>query len=368
MTRIASTSLTIALGATLALCGCAGRTPGIPFDRASAPPAPDYRQPGAWLALPGENGLERSTPPGVAPVNEDAAAGDVFFIHPTTISGEANWNAPYDASGSMVELEPAVLMGQLSVFNGCCRLYAPHYRQATLAGLKDRGATALAYLDVAAAFRQFIKERSQGRPFIIASHSQGSGHAVELLQHEVVGTPLQDRLVAAYLIGGYVPRDFAKIGLPICDGPRQTGCVLSYNASKGGRLARMVIEGKEYRWQGEWRQQGDPPAICVNPITWRADETPAEADRNVGSIPLPKAPFPDAATSLTGLTPGLTGAVCRNQMLEVRLASDAPGGFSDNLSRLAGSYHLNDYGLFYASLRQNAKERVNAWEARNLRR
>ena len=298
----------------------------------------------------------------MVPVDEARAPVDVFFIHPTTLSGSAVWNAAYDAPVEQAKLEPAVLMGQLSVFNGCCRLYAPHYRQASLEGLKDRGANALAYSDVSRAFRHFIARHSRGRPFIVASHSQGSGHAVELLQREIVSTPLQQRMVAAYLIGGYVPRSFADIGLPTCDGPRQTGCVLSYNASKGGKLARMVIEGKSYWWQGSYRQQGDPKAICVDPLSWRADGS-GEAARNMGSLPLPREPFPDRATTMPALTPALTGAACRNEMLEVKLPGSAPKGFSDALSSWAGSYHLNDYGLFYANLRQNALDRVSAWRA-----
>lgn len=295
-------------------------------------------------------------------MNEASAPADVFFVHPTTLSDKSVWNAPFDAPAEEVELERSVLMGQLSVFNGCCRLYAPHYRQASLPGLNDRQASGLAYSDVARAFRHFIENESKGRPFIIASHSQGSGHAVELLQREIVGTRLQARMVAAYLIGGYVPRAFADIGVPVCDNARQTGCVLSYNASKGGRLARMVIEGKEYWWQGEWRRQGDPEAICVDPLTWRVNGSGAAA-ANKGGLPLPKAPFPHKPETLAPLTAHLTGASCRNQMLEVRLSASAPKGFSDTLSTLAGSYHLNDYGLFYANLRENAVDRVAAWKA-----
>ncbi|WP_181814740.1 DUF3089 domain-containing protein [Sphingomonas aracearum] len=342
----------------LAVGACAGGGRVATFEAAAVPPAPDYARPDAWLAQPGRNGLERSTPPGMTPIDEARAPADVFFIHPTTVDGGA-LNAAYDAPRAQAKLEPAVLLGQASVFNGCCRIHAPHYRQASLAGLKDREATALAYSDVARAFRQFIQRIGRGRPFIIASHSQGSGHAVELLQREVAGTPLQKRLVAAYLIGGYVPRSFAEIGLPTCDAPRQTGCVLSYNASKGTKLARMVIEGKAYQWQGQWRKQGDPPAICVNPLNWRAGAA-AGPEQHMGGLPLPKAPFPDRAVQLADLQPGITGAACRDQMLEVKLNASA-SGFGDTLSSLAGSYHLNDYGLFYANLRENAIERVTAW-------
>lgn len=345
------------------LVGCGGAA--APFDLAAAPPAPDYTRDETWLALPGRNGLERSTPEGFTAVDEAAAPADVFFIHPTTASTRDDWNAPWDATGDAAPLNPAVLLNQAGVFNGCCRIYAPRYRQASLTALsKSPDAVDLAYADVAAAFREFIAHRNDGRPFIVASHSQGTGHAIRLMQTEILGTPLQDRLVAAYLIGGYLPDDFPEIGLPICDAPAQTGCVLTWNAGKpNSPVSRIVISGKSHWWQGVVRTENLPPAICVNPLTWRAQghgpET-AAADLNPGSMPLPRTPFPAAATTLPALTPRLTGARCHDGMLEVDLP-DAGPEYSDPLTRLAGSYHLNDYGLFSAAIRANAPERVAAW-------
>ena len=207
----------MALSVTIAGCSVGEllRRPSAPFDLAQTPPAPDYNRPEAWLAFPGRNGLERSTPPGLTPVDEADAPADVFFIHPTTFLDNAVWNAPWDAPDDVARLNPAVLLNQVSAFNGCCRLHAPRYRQATLAGLSDSPpAVALAYADVSAAFRVFIARHNNGRPFIIASHSQGTAHAIRLLQEEILATPLQDRLVAAYLIGGYVPDNFGELGLP----------------------------------------------------------------------------------------------------------------------------------------------------------
>jgi hypothetical protein len=363
---IALVVIVLAVAAILVLGGARianlMRSPDAPFDPRAAPPAPDYARPDAWLAYPGRDGLERSAPAGLTPIDEAQAPVDVFFIHPTTFSDNTVWNAAYDAPDDMAKLNPVVLMAQASAFNGCCRIYAPHYRQATLAGLGNRPAFELAYSDVARAFRHFIARESKGRPFIIASHSQGTGHAIELLQKEIRGTALKDRMVAAYLIGGYVPRDFATAGLPTCDSARATGCVVTWNASKGWRPARMVIEGKPHWWQGAVRSRDLPRAICVDPLTWRADGA-GPASANEGSLPFPQAPYPTRATTLPALVPHLTGAACRDQMLEVDIPWSAPEGFSDPLSRLLGSYHLNDYGLFYGNLRGNAIERVAAWQA-----
>jgi hypothetical protein len=364
---IAALLLVIALGA-LSRCDIvqAMRSPDAPFDPKTAPPAPDYAQRKAWLALPDSNGMERSAPAGVVPIDPTAAPADVFFIHPTTFKGNSVWNAAYDASDAVAPLNPPVLLEQLSVFNGCCALYAPRYRQASLAGLKNPASFDLAYDDVRRAFRYFIAHQSQGRPFILAAHSQGTGHALRLLQDEIIGTPLQQRMVAAYLIGGYAPHDYDTIGLPVCDAPRQTGCVLAYNTSQTGRSgARMLIDHKTYWWQGRIKLHDPSAPICVNPLTWRdeaRDQSAAPAAANAGSVPFPKPPF-KAGPAVLPLVPHLTGAACRRGLLEVDIPSSAPSGFRDTLSFLFGSYHLSDYGIFYSALRSNAIDRVQAWEA-----
>lgn len=354
----------------LVLAGCGGG-PRAPFSAAAAPPAPDYQRPEAWLAFSGRDGPERSAPAGLAVVSEAEAPADVFFIHPTTTSARDVWNAPWDATSEAAPLNPPVLIGQVSVFNGCCRLYAPRYRQATLRALGEDQAVELAYSDIAAAFRVFVAEHSDGRPFIIASHSQGTMHAIRLMQEEVLSKPdLRGRLVAAYLIGGYVPADFGELGLPVCESARQTGCVVSWNTSKiGSALSRIIIDEKTYWWRGAWRREDQAPPVCVNPLTWQAGEAeePSPASENPGSLPFPKEPFPQEGTTLPALDRHLTGARCHGGMLEVDLPDTASPGYSDGLTRLAGSYHLQDYGLFYAVLRANAADRVAAWREGHAR-
>lgn len=344
------------------------RGPAVPFDPAHVPPAPDYAKKGAWLALAGRPGQERSTTPGVVPIDEAQAPADVFFIAPTTYKGSPVWNGAYDAPYELTPLNPPVLLEQASVFNGCCRIYAPHYRQATLAGLgKSPPAVELAYADVAAAFRYYIAYLNHGRPFILASHSQGTGHAIKLLQAEILGTPIKDRMIAAYLIGGYIPDSFADLGLPTCDAPLQTGCVLSYNTNQTGRTAaRILIDNKTYWWRGRMKSSGQAKAICVNPLNWRR-EGAAPASANEGAMPFPQPPFRDGPTMLAALVPHLTGAVCHDGLLDVDIPWSAPSGFIDKLSILYGSYHLSDYGVFYGNLRSNARDRVAAWVAAHPR-
>jgi hypothetical protein len=276
------------------------------------------------------------------------------------LSEDDVWNAGYDVHGPYDE---PVLLGQLSAFNGCCRLYAPRYRQASLHALgKSLPAVELAYSDVARAFRYYIAHENHGRPFIIASHSQGSQLAVQLLQAEILGGPLQKQLVAAYVIGAFAPSNFGELGLPTCNSARQTGCIVSWNTTQTGKTgAFMLIHDKSYWWRGAERQSGTLAAICVNPLTWTQNDA-APASANPGSLAFPTAPFPTRATTLPALTPHLTGAVCKDKLLAVDVPAKPPG-YHDALSFLYGSYHRSDYGLFYAAIRANAIDRVAAWSA-----
>ena len=47
-----------------------------------------------------------------------------------------------------------------------------------------------------------MDEYSRGRPFLLAGHSQGSALAGRLLEEQIAGSELSERLVAAHLIGG----------------------------------------------------------------------------------------------------------------------------------------------------------------------
>jgi hypothetical protein len=89
-------------------------------------------------------------------------------------------------------------------------------------------------------------------------------------------------------------------------------------------------------------------------------EGAAPKEANPGSLAFPEPPFGTRPRQLT-LVPELTGAACREQLLEVGIAWSGPPGFQDKLSLLFGSYHLNDYGIFYAALSSNANARVDAW-------
>ncbi len=375
MTRVAmrgaARSVLRGLAALSLTMACAGTSnadtplrPRHAFADETSPPAPDYRDESAWLALPGRRDEADVVPPGTHAADRQATApADVFFVHPTTWLSARAWNAHFDEGGATEKgLTQGVLRLQASVFNECCRVFAPRYRQATLAAALDHSADAyaameLAYGDVARAFDAFIATRNGGRPFILAGHSQGSTHALRLLQQKIAGTPLAARLVAAYLIGGSIPAELESRGLPICNTATQTGCVIGWNTVQAGTTDHRRREHGLLWFDGSYQPMANRPLVCVNPLDWHRDGT-ADAARNLGALPNPGANRP-----LEAPVEHLTGATCKDGALEIDLPVTRRTGFRGLLSA-TGDFHAFDYSLFYMNLRANALQRVTAFGTR----
>jgi hypothetical protein len=320
------------------------------------PPAPDYADPAAWAALPGHPSGADATPAGVPAPGNGPHHADTFFIHPTTFLALAQANAAYDQGGlSGAAVDRGTLRFQASAFNACCDIYAPQYRQASIAAfigdrMAHRAAIDLAYQDVRAAFDWYIAHANHGRPFILASHSQGSVHALRLLQDRIIGTKLQKQLVAAYVVGEAVPVSIETSGVPICRSASQTGCLVAWNTVRdqaGGNSWRT----NALAWQnGDYQKIAGRPIVCVNPLNWLLDGS-ADAAANLGSVPGTRGDDVSAPIA------ALTGARCENGLLQVAIPEDKSQGFNGPLTRL-GSYHIYDYNLFYMNIRANAVERV----------
>ena len=324
------------------------------------PPAPDYSQVNAWAALPGMQSGAEALPQNITPPKKGPHPVDVFYIHPTTFFGIVAWNAAYDEGGlTGLMVDRGTLRFQASAFNGCCDIYAPQYRQAALRVFthntpRGRDALDLAYGDVRAAFDYYIAHYNHGRPFILVSHSQGSLHAMRLLQEEIVGSGRQRQLVAAYVVGASMPVSFTKTVLPACATATATGCMVQWNSvadTAGGQhwLTSALI------WNaGQYQEIDGRPILCVNPLSWRIDAT-APATRNAGAVPGTRPMQPMPAT-----IPGLTGAACQDGLLDIAIPPDERHGFSDLLTR-TGSYHVYDYNLFWMNIRENVAARVRAY-------
>jgi hypothetical protein len=207
-----------------------------PFSKFPSPPTPNYRRRQTWAAHPEHKPL-MAWPAGASHVPSAAGFGeavaDVFFIHPTTFRGmDRPWNASWDDAEISAVTDAWPIKHQASLYRSVGRVFAPRYRQAHLRTfyLRDEDSMAaleLAYDDVRRAFISFLSNISKAGPIVIAGHSQGSFHGVRILQEFFDGTPLQSRLVAAYLPGYPIPGD-AFHNIQFADGPGQVGRVHSW--------------------------------------------------------------------------------------------------------------------------------------------
>ena len=88
-----------------------------------------------------------------------------------------------------------------------------------------------AYHDVRRAFEYFIANFSDGKPFILASHSQGTHQSSRLLQELIDWTELSQPMAAPYIIGASIKRKIsdAMKTLTLCHSPTDLHCVIHWN-------------------------------------------------------------------------------------------------------------------------------------------
>ena len=171
----------------------------------------------------------------------------VFYIHPTTYFNGADWNVDtsYFRNNDLIDL---CLENQASVFDGLGELYAPHYREMHIHAYTDtiNGFLAFdyAYGDVLNAFNKFISEIGE-KKFIIASHSQGTNHAIKLIHDRII--PDQDinkNLILSYLIGMDLKK--TTLNIPECDGNTKLYCLECWRSFNRDYLPIAWKYGQDY--------------------------------------------------------------------------------------------------------------------------
>ena len=349
----------ILVSGILCVCGCAN--PDV--ESAPADGVPDYSRLDSWAAHPDRPGASAVVPDGASKAELDKVA-DVFFVHPTTFKSTTEWNQRLDDEATNAWTDASVIARQAGVFNACCRVFAPRYRAGSSMAASDRlfegrGAEAydLAYSDVLRAFDTFIEQYSDGRPFILAGHSQGGLMLARLLKDRIDGAKLQQRMVAAYPIGynfsvGLFDRVYQT--LQPCQRPDQVGCVLSWNAMiRDADLDRLRLMAGE-RYTLDYGTDDGAEMLCVNPLTFDMTRPTADMAASKGAVPGEPGDGP-----MRRIVAGKVAATCEAGILIVEAASEL------ELEPLAsGTLHYHEYGLFYENIRQNALTRIYALEQR----
>lgn len=318
-------------------CGLPVNTykPKADFATYTAPTPPDYSKSEHWAALPTKKDNADRTPSDSLKDGQAEAQADVFYVYPTIYTGTKNyqnqWNADVNDATFNQTVEESAILHQASVFNAAGKIYIPRYRQAHLYAYssKDTASSAkafkLAYSDVKRAFEYYLENYNQGRPIIIASHSQGTNHCEQLLKDFFDEKPLQKQLVAAYLIGMPIYRGTFKTIYP-CQNANETGCFCSWNTYASDYYPPNYHK-KLYR------------AVATNPINWTLDGTPADYSENKGGV------MPDYT-----LKNNVSNAKSHRGLLWIdKINVNLPAAFLTKKN-----WHVADYNLFWINIRENS--------------
>ena len=253
-----------------------------------ASPAPDYRTDDVWLCRPGKmalctTGLEALRIDGSgAPKAEGFTPAadpkvDCFYVYPT-VSRDTTPLSDLNAGPE----EFGVVKAQFARFAARCRVFAPLYRQVTLAALgsgRSGGGEidwSPAYKDVLAAWKDYLARDNHGRGVLLVGHSQGSILLSRLIAEEIEGRPVQKQVIAAYLAGhpqitvplnGEVGGTFKTT--PLCRSASQTGCVIAWSSYDASAMPATRI----------FERAPDPglSSVCVNPAALAGGKAPLDA-------------------------------------------------------------------------------------------
>jgi hypothetical protein len=199
-----------------------------------------------------------------------------FYVY-GTVSTEQSVNA--DLQRGQAEINSA--LEQATHFSQVCQVYAPIYRQVTVADLETHpdlnfgpAETVTAYDSIKAGFEDFLTHELDGRPFVMIGDSQGAAMLNMLLGRLVDDVPaLRSRLVTAIILGGNVEVPTGQLvggtfkHIPACSRLGETGCVIAYSSFPSTPPADSLFgrPGQGVSLQsGQTAKQG-LQVVCVNP-------------------------------------------------------------------------------------------------------
>ena len=305
----------------------------------------DYSDPDNWASLP---------------QNPDKEA-DTFYIYPTAYISTAK-NAP-----EIVPIEDETMrkgaLGNIElncgVFSDSTNVYVPFYRQSNLSAIAGLSADELLAFqmreqrtDIYAALDHYFEHYNNGRPFILAGHSQGSVMLKIVLREYMKAHPeYYERMIAAYVLGYSITNEDMQVNpdLRFAEGADDTGVIVSWNTEGPGNWGNFCVL---------------PGALAINPINWKRDSTYASAAENKGSRIIVNS----STNEVDDVIPGVADAqinslrgtvICSNVNLPyIKVDSlGIPALFGNK------SYHNGDYLFYYYNIKENVAVRTAAWFA-----
>lgn len=280
----------------------------------------DYSDTDNWMFLP----------------EESTKAVDTIYLYPSAYGLEGKVEADIadidDVNMRLMAIYYA--SSQASIFDESTNLYVPYYRQFTvnsLVDMIDKSPESMQYIaskDIYTMLDYYFENHNNGRPFILAGHSQGSVWLTIVLEDYMKAHPeYYERMVAAYVIGYSITEEYLENNshLKFAQASDDTGVIISYNTEGPGNKDAfncVVREG----------------AISINPISWTLDDTYATNGSADAQIDMER---------------GVVICTSRENTLEMK-ASLAEYFGEDSL-------HLYDYDLYRGELQKNVADRIESF-------
>ena len=300
----------------------------------------DYSDKNNWIVIP-ENPNDREV--------------DVFYLYPTTWS-RTDTNESIICPIDYIQMRATVtnaVIAHSGIFDEVGSIYAPFYRQADAIYILDKKNNiskeeqnkyfySIPKEDAIAAFDYYIKNYNNGRPFILAGHSQGAMMIKEILKdYFKTNENLKNRMVAAYIFGYSVTQKDLDENphLRFANSEYDTGVIISYNT-----------ESTDFNGYNPTLLEG---AISINPITWTLDETLATKEQSIGAN----------IASNYGNPTKIADAKVDKKRGVIKCSTINPDDFysGENSIFEKGVYHQYDIALYYYDLKENIRKRVGAF-------
>ena len=309
---------------------------------------PDYSQKECWYKI--------------SAVTKDV---DTFFIYPTEYLGLNEGDPAYATldNEEMLQGMTGIYLTQASVFEDSHNVFMPYYRQAGIryagevwkkTGSIDAAISGIPYDDITDALDYYFENYNNGRPFILAGHSQGSAIAkLVLKKYFKEHSDYYRRMIAAYVIGYAVTQDEldAYPHLKFAAGEKDTGVIISWN-TEGPKNVEENVQTAVLL----------PNAISINPLNWKRDDTYASASENLGSLVpnIEAGRFEIADIGADAQVIPSRGVIVTHaemepipeELIELFNASFGPDG-----------RHETDYSFYYNNIKDNVAKRIATYKA-----
>ena len=330
-------------------------TPSHTFDQSPKTKQLDYSLVNAWFSLPELNDDADIILKELEKEVQETKEADVFFIHLTTYFSSYSWNQDLNNEDGIYD--PANwLSSQVSVFNKCCRIFSPRYRQATFMSYfgKEDGFRArdLAFKDILASFDHYINKYNDGRPIIIAGHSQGAELGMRLLYERFHNKPLREQLVTAYIPGWtFSSKDLLEVmpDIPPCKSKSQLSCLNTWRTTGKSYNFDTWPVSAYYFHLHNWINASGKKLVCTNPITWTDKNIAVSKDHNQGS-------FLPMDNDKINQFEKFAGAQCSNGVVIAEVDDKEL-----EIIVKEGDYHFYDFNFYYVDIRNNAVNRTKKW-------